>query len=190
MSDFKEYPKKMRHPEHAAAVFQQLPCDCKDKNKCNCRTGLFAKDTIMKSPERYPEVTVFTLNQEKQYASRGYRPNNMANSDEYDQAILESSPVAGYRFIEFPKWKYHAFEIPVVVQSAQEEEALGEGWSDTPIQATADDLPQDEPDEQVIVQAAAPAAVKAAPAQRPKPATTTAAPAKAKGKSAAKHAHA
>ena len=34
--------------------------------------------------------------------------------------------------IEYPKWKYHATEQPVVVESAEQEEALGKEWADSP----------------------------------------------------------
>lgn len=35
-------------------------------------------------------------------------------------------------FQEFPKWKYHDANPPTLVNSADEEAALGDGWRDTP----------------------------------------------------------
>lgn len=135
MATFQEYPKLLKHPQHMAAQWRTLE---------GKGVGLFAPDTIMTAPERFPDVTVMTLEQEQYYAARGYRPNNVANSQEYEQAILESAPVEGYGFQAFPKWKYHAFELPVIVKSEQEEVVLGEDWSDSPIIATEDDLIEQE----------------------------------------------
>lgn len=131
MSNFKEYPKLMKHPQHAPAVWKQLE---------GKGVGLFAPDTICTSVERFADVTVTTVEQEQYYAARGYRPSNMADPELYEQAILESAPVEGYGFKAYPKWKYHAFEMPKVVNSAAEENALGEDWGDSPIIATEDDL--------------------------------------------------
>lgn len=36
---------------------------------------------------------------------------------------------------EFPKWLYHAHKPAVVVDDADAEEDLGEGWFDTPAEA-------------------------------------------------------
>lgn len=33
---------------------------------------------------------------------------------------------------QYPKWKYHATEKPVMVDSEEAEKALGKGWKDTP----------------------------------------------------------
>lgn len=140
MSTFKEFPKKMSHPEYRAAVFEQLPCHCTDKSKCNCRVGLFARDTIMKSPERYAEVTVQTSEQQQFYESRGYRSNSAADRAAYEQALLEQGPVAGYKNNAYPKWKYSKFEVPLIVNGKNEEDALLGEWFDSPVEATEDDL--------------------------------------------------
>lgn len=36
------------------------------------------------------------------------------------------------QFQPFPKWKFHPDIEPVMVQNAQEEEALGQDWFDRP----------------------------------------------------------
>lgn len=132
MNKFQEYPKKMSHPQHVPAQWKQL--DGKGK-------GLFAPDTVCTQVERYPEVTVVNLDQEKQYAAKGYRPNNMPDPAGYEQAILETQPaIAGYVFQPYPKWKYHPIEIPVIVKDELEEKALGPEWKDAPIIATEEDL--------------------------------------------------
>jgi hypothetical protein len=134
---FNEYPKKMIHPQHALAVFKPLTPEEQ------ATKGLFAAIPQLLSPERYADVTVSNLMQEKEYASKGYRPANNANAAEYDQAILDQKPCDGYVLNAYPKWKYSAIEIPVVVQNAAEETALGDGWHDSPQIASEDDLPEE-----------------------------------------------
>jgi hypothetical protein len=36
-------------------------------------------------------------------------------------------------FVEFPKCKYHADHETVVVENAEDEAKLGEGWQDVPV---------------------------------------------------------
>jgi len=124
----------MLHPSHSPAVFKALTAE-EQKLK-----GLFAPVPECLSPERYPPVTVTTLDQEKLYASKGYRPANNPTPQEYDEAILESKHVDGFVYQAYPKYKYHAVNIPVIVKDAAEEEALGEGWEDAPIIASEDDI--------------------------------------------------
>lgn len=131
MNKFNEYPKVMKHPQHSPAVWKQL----EGKGK-----GLFVPDTVCTQPERLPNITVTDIEQEKLYASRGYRPANNPDPAAYEQAILDAQPYSGDAFQEFPKWKYHPFQIPVVVKSASEERALGPEWKDAPIVATEDDV--------------------------------------------------
>ena len=65
----------------------------------------------------------------------------IANVNAYDGAIQECQfwlellkDVAEQEeaMIHFPKWKYHKTKKAVVVNSAEEEEALGSGWADSP----------------------------------------------------------
>ena len=37
------------------------------------------------------------------------------------------------RYVEFPKCKYHAHHEAVVVDNAEDEAKLGEGWQDVPV---------------------------------------------------------
>ena len=68
------------------------------------------------------------------------RAQAVANVNAYDGAIqecqfwLELLKDAGQEeaMNEFPKVKYHREHDPVVVKSAEEEEALGKGWFDNP----------------------------------------------------------
>jgi hypothetical protein len=142
MSTFQEFPKKMHHPSHVPAVWKQL---------AGKGQGLFAPDTVCTQVERFPEVTVCDINQEKMYASRGYRPNNMPDPVGYEQAILDTQPGSNCTLTEFPKWKYHAMQIPLIVQNADEERALGAGWADAPIIATEDDLIEAQPESTALV---------------------------------------
>lgn len=144
MNKFQEYPKKMSHPQHAPAVWAQMKGTAAyEEAKAAGRVakgGLFAPDTVCTQVERFPEVTVTTLDQEKQYAAKGYRPNNMPDPAGYEQAILDTQPTTSYKFQPYPKWKYHALEVPVIVQNELEDKALGPEWKDSPIIATEDDL--------------------------------------------------
>ena len=129
---FSQYPRVLVHAAKQAAVW---------KTADRKGPGAFMEpETVMISPERFPDVTVNTLEQEKRYASLGYRPANCGNAAEYEQTLLESLPPNGYEFQAYPKWKYHATEMARMVNDASEEAALGEGWGDSPIIATVDDL--------------------------------------------------
>lgn len=131
MSNFQEYPKAMSHPHHAAAVVKQLE---------GKGVGIFTPGTEMVSPERFPSVTAMNQAHEEYYAARGYRPNNNPDPVAYEQALMESTYVPGYSNNEYPKWKYHAFEVPVIVKNSDAENALGAGWEDSPVLATEEDL--------------------------------------------------
>jgi len=183
---FQEFPKRMSHPQHAPAQWKQLEGNGK---------GLFAPDTVCTQVERFPEVTVTTLDQEKMYAARGYRPNNMPDPAGYEQAILDTQPTTGYEYQPYPKWKYHPIEIPVIVKDELEEKALGPEWKDAPIIATEEDLvaaaPAAKPAAQQTMadyaakrEAAEKAPAKAKPAKKAKPAIEKRRPAHREAKAA------
>lgn len=134
MSQFNEFPKVMTHKDHAPAVFARLTPE-QEKMK-----GMFAPVPELISPERLPNVSVFTKEQEQQYASKGYRPASNANAEEYEQSILEAKHVDGYVNNDYPRWMYNAVEIPIVIYNAQEEKALGQDWKRFPVIANEDDL--------------------------------------------------
>lgn len=46
--------------------------------------------------------------------------------------------------MSFPKWKYHETEPAVIVNTPEEEEALGEGWAETPAAFEAKSEPESE----------------------------------------------
>lgn len=49
---------------------------------------------------------------------------------------VEQKPLTPpYQHQEFPKWKYHAVQGSIIVNSADEESALGEGWVNSPAEA-------------------------------------------------------
>lgn len=68
------------------------------------------------------------------------RAQAIANVNAYDGAIQEcqfwlellKDAEQEETMNEFPKVKYHREHDPVVVQNAEEEEALGKGWFDNP----------------------------------------------------------
>ena len=68
------------------------------------------------------------------------RAQAIANVNAYDGAIQEcqfwlellKDAEQEEAMVEFPKWKYHREKKAVVVNSAEEEKALGPGWADSP----------------------------------------------------------
>jgi len=48
---------------------------------------------------------------------------------EYTPPVRESK---AYVYQPYPRWKYHRSKPAVIVESAQEEIALGSGWADSP----------------------------------------------------------
>jgi hypothetical protein len=128
---FKEYPKLMKHPAHADAVYRTLE---------GKGVGLFTPDTVMTSPERLPDVTVINKQQEMMYAAKGYKSTTTATANDFEGALLESEKGESYAFQEYPKYKYHAVEIPRIVNNREEDDALGDEWEDQPIMATEEDV--------------------------------------------------
>lgn len=171
MAQIQEYPKIMRHPQYTPAEYRQL----EGKGK-----GLFAPDTVMSKPERFPNVTVTNLKEEQQYAAKGYRPNSMPDPAAYEEAILGSKVTNGYAFQPFPKWKYHAMKVPVIVKDEDEELALGAGWSDTPIIATEEDVIEAKREE--VARTPAPAQPAMSTEAKPERAAAPASKSKAKKK--------
>lgn len=51
------------------------------------------------------------------------------HTEDQSEAVLSETP-AGYVPEQFPKWKYHRTETARVVNDADEEDALGDGWFD------------------------------------------------------------
>lgn len=131
MTTFKKFPLSMHHPDHQAAAWEKLP----DRGN-----SMFLKgDTKMISPERFPPVTVMNEHEQNQWAAKGYRCSNQLNASDFERALIEQSNPENYEFQAFPKYKYHPFELPVICQDAKQEAALGEGWFDHPVEATAED---------------------------------------------------
>jgi hypothetical protein len=68
------------------------------------------------------------------------RTQAVANVNAYDGAIQEcqfwlellKDAEQEEAMIEFPKWKYHKNRKAQLVKNAEEEEALGPGWADSP----------------------------------------------------------
>lgn len=47
---------------------------------------------------------------------------------------------------EYPRWRYHATEKPKLVNDPVEDEALGDGWADTPAAFEAKPEPEPKPE--------------------------------------------
>jgi hypothetical protein len=131
---FNDYPKVMRHPESKPAVVEKGGDPAID--------GMFAAQPCQLRPAMYPDVTVKNLNSEKEYAAKGYRPVHMGNAAEYENTILEGSVHVDGAKTDFPKWKDQDEEMPVIVNDATEEKALGKGWRDTRLPVEASEVPQ------------------------------------------------
>lgn len=131
---YQEYPKVMSHPQHKAAVIGQ-----RRDEKPEEYARRFAVEGPV-APVKLPPVTVHTREQEEEAAAKGYLPNGTPDPDAYYSAI--AGVVAVHDYIEYPKWKYHPEEAPVIVQDAAAEKALGPGWFSNPAcVAPAEDEP-------------------------------------------------
>jgi hypothetical protein len=56
--------------------------------------------------------------------------------------------------MQFPVWRYHATADPRLITSAEEHEALGEGWADTPAAHGIETAPGATPDPDIAANAA------------------------------------
>ena len=106
------------------------------------------------------------------------RAQAIANVNAYDGAIqecqfwlelLKDAEQEEEAMIHFPKWKYHKEKKAVVVNSAEEEEALGKGWADSPADFQAKPAPPVVEEEAEEPAAEAPSEEGTEPAEKEKP---------------------
>lgn len=124
MANYEEYPKEMHHPQARPAEHKMEP-----------REGLpkgMEPGTYDAKPAFLPPVTVHTRVQEEQAAAKGYVPNGESDPEAYRRGTLGITEPVQHVHREFPKWKYHAVEEPVLVETAEDEAALGASWADLP----------------------------------------------------------
>lgn len=124
MINYQDYPKVMNHPGHQPATFKRESAEGLAKG---LEPGTYDAKPALLAP-----ITVHNPEQEEQAAARGYVPAGVSDAQAYRRATLKSNEGVPGVFLEFPKWKYHAIEEPVIVKNADEEEALGAGWADNP----------------------------------------------------------
>ncbi|HEY4037813.1 MAG TPA: hypothetical protein VGM15_03245 [Burkholderiaceae bacterium] len=154
---FTEYPKVMMHPNYQAPA---LSGDSRGP------AGAFKPDQFQAPPSspKFPPVIVNSAAQEGEYAARGYVPQGASSGDAYYKAFTGQQPTTKAK-VEYPKWKYHPSEAPVIVQNEREERALKGRWFDNP-GAALDAL---EEAAGPVANADAPSAAAEAPAKKTRP---------------------
>src|SRR5258708_6161768 len=121
---FSEYPLVMHHPHHRSATMKLVP-----RTKAGTDpAGTVMHDSIA-TPEYLPDVTVRDLDEELQYAAKGFMRAGVSDPAAY-AAALSGAPPPDHDFHAYPKWKYHATAEARIVASAKEESDLGTGWAD------------------------------------------------------------
>lgn len=125
---YQRYPLLMRHPQHQDASHTMVPGIIVQTAQGRKEIG---SHTDQAKPQYLPDVTVDNEAQEKMWAGRGYVAAGEPNAEAYHAQIL-GIEAPDHSFHEYPKWMYHHEEEPTIVQSREEEEALGPGWSASP----------------------------------------------------------
>ncbi len=129
---YNEYPKAMKHPAYRPAVIAKWDPKIKD-----------AKDQPQGSSAKFPGVIVHNLDQEQEYAAKGYKPNGVGDPEAYRKSMTGNVPRPDGSEKEYPKYLYRpnatlesGFEDKLV-SSKEEEQKLGKGWFRTPDLARA-----------------------------------------------------
>ncbi len=138
---YQEYPKALHHPQYQPAVisgYKRNP----DGSVNNDAPG---------KPAKFPPVHVNNKDQELQYASLGYLPHGISDPDAYIRATIGADAPQEYGFTEYPKWLYQCNDGQLkseLVNGADQEKKLGEGWFATPDLAVADDEAEEEDEDE------------------------------------------
>jgi hypothetical protein len=114
----------MIHPHYKPAVLAQWDTNIKDPAR-----------QPQGHPAKWPPVIVHNLDQEQDYASKGYLPAGVSDPDAYLRATIGAEAPGTYKFQEYPKWLYRCEDGGVqsqMVQSEAEEKRLGRHWHATP----------------------------------------------------------
>lgn len=133
MQQFQDYPKTMTHPQHRPAVIAKWDHKIKD-----------TKDQPQGSPERFPPVVVRNFDQEQEYAAKGYVPSGKSDPEAYRRAMTGNEDRSDASRMLYPKWLYRMQDGEVdskLVNTKDEEKALGAGWYGTPDAARAAPAP-------------------------------------------------
>jgi hypothetical protein len=126
---FAEYPKQLVHPQHRPAVIAKWDHSIKK-----------AEDQPQGLPERFPSVVVYNLDQEQEYAAKGYVPSGKSDPEAYRRAMTGNEPKSAAPLL-YPKWLYRRREKAAsedddveakLVATEAEERAAGAGWHPTP----------------------------------------------------------
>jgi hypothetical protein len=130
---FAEYPLVMHHPNHRPAVYKAeppKPANAPLIPASSNPAGTFGGSVGMSA--YLPDVTVTTADEEAQYAAKGYCRAGVSDPAAYEAAISGRPLQNSSEFHAYPKWKYHLTLEACVVNSRDEEKALGAGWADRP----------------------------------------------------------
>jgi hypothetical protein len=120
---FQEFPKVMAHPNHRPATTRIIP-------NAPGTPGIL-KPGSEGTSVFLPDVTVVNEDEEAQYRAKGYRPVGEADPAAYARAVAGAPPL-GVEVQAYPKWKYHAAKDACIVDTPEQERALGAGWADRP----------------------------------------------------------
>ncbi len=123
MAEYKEYPKWMHHPNYVPATVIR---EERDPRFPKASPGAHGE------PAKFAPQLAVSLEDEERWASLGYLPAGVGDSDAYHAQMAHAATPNDHVHHEFPKWKYHYEEAPVLVQDAEEEAALGPWWFDRP----------------------------------------------------------
>jgi hypothetical protein len=148
---FKEFPKVMAHPNHRPATTRIIP-------NAPGTPGIL-KPGSEGTSVFLPDVTVVNEDEEAQYRAKGYSPVGEADPAAYARAVAGAPPL-GVEIQAYPKWRYHATKEACIVDTPEQERALGAGWADRP--DLVDVQPPSEPAGEVAEKPRAAAAPRAA----------------------------
>lgn len=60
-------------------------------------------------------------------------PDTHVSPDITTNSVVKESHPTGDKSL-YPKWMYHASNSPVIVETAEEHQALGGGWQESPVE--------------------------------------------------------
>lgn len=147
--EYQQYPMVMNHPSYQRArkIAEATPAIPPSQGK-----PLIPAQPEQWEPERWPQVTVNTADDEEYYAAKGYKPAGQGSAQAFSSAhaspyvagravseypkmvdgVLVQDPQAPTSsFQAYPKWlKAPGDGEAILVNSAAEEEALLAQWTD------------------------------------------------------------
>lgn len=116
MSEHKEFPKYMSHPNARKA--QSIPIPGTEVRNAG---GVIIRQDFQGTPERFPPVLVNNLDEVEYYAAQGYVDNGVSNPAHFAM-MAANPPDPNYEPERYPMWVGSV----LVNNEAEEREARGE----------------------------------------------------------------